>query len=350
MKHENSYDLLRILSIIAVIAIHVSASFLGSRTDNHLLTICLWNVMSRFAVPCFMMLSGALLLSNDKNKNYAFFYKKQFQRLGIPTLVFIFLYFIFNLVLSIATVMVKYREISRLWYPIKQILTGGYSHLWYMYAMAGVYVLVPVLLRVKADIGERTFAWVSWAFLALASIGYTTTGDSLLMWDVGFQFRFAGYFLAGYQIRRLIDGRKSSFKGILNILMGGGILTVVTLFRYKMELAGLGENDLSIPIVAALCPWIVIASLFIFAGFSFLNVRHDFSALASSTFFIYLIHAGVWKIPWIIIRLLGISSGDKRVLIPICIAAVFLISFIANFVWKGFYKKVQKSSKVEYYK
>ena len=227
MKHENSYDLLRILSTIAVIAIHVSASFLGSRTDsNHLLTICLWNVMSRFAVPCFMMLSGALLLPNDKNKDYAFFYKKQFQRLGVPTLVFIFLYFIYDLVLAVAAVVVKGSEISRLWIPIKQILTGSGGsgpHLWYMYAMAGVCVLVPVLLRVKADIGERTFACVSWIFLGLASVGYLTS-DSLLMWDVGFQFRFTGYFLAGYQIRRLIAGRKSSLKGLLIILVGGGYL------------------------------------------------------------------------------------------------------------------------------
>ena len=106
-----------------------------------------------------------------------------------------------------------------------------------------------------------------------------------------------------------------------------------------MELVCLGEDALSIPTTAPLCPWIVVASLFIFAGFSLLDVRHDYSNLASSTFFIYLIHCGVWSI---LLRLLLFFCGaqwDSRIMIPACIAAVFLISFIANFVWKGFYKR-----------
>lgn len=67
-NRENTYDLLRIINAIGVISIHVSTVWLSANTDAevfsaacnaHLLSACLWNVMVRFAVSCFIMMSGA---------------------------------------------------------------------------------------------------------------------------------------------------------------------------------------------------------------------------------------------------------------------------------------------------
>ena len=72
---ESNFDLLRILCAFAVIAIHVSGQFVGAMTSDlsyarvefeSILNSTLWNVLSRFAVPCFVMLSGAFILSNNK--------------------------------------------------------------------------------------------------------------------------------------------------------------------------------------------------------------------------------------------------------------------------------------------
>lgn len=69
---ESNYDLLRILCVIAVISIHVSAiwleaasnaNVLGEIYTGHLAIACLWNVLARFAVPFFIMLSGTFLLA-----------------------------------------------------------------------------------------------------------------------------------------------------------------------------------------------------------------------------------------------------------------------------------------------
>lgn len=154
MKHENSYDLLRIVSAFAVISIHVSAIWLSANTSEaifgilyktNLLSTCLWNVMARFAVPCFMMMSGTLLLSNERNRDYSSFYKKQFHRIRIPTIVFIILYLLYGLATAAAAVLVKRKDdISRLLQPFQVALTGN-NHLWYLYAMAGVYLLVPIM-------------------------------------------------------------------------------------------------------------------------------------------------------------------------------------------------------------
>lgn len=82
---ESNYDLLRILACIAVIGIHASATyinmlydndFLGGVDNNVFITILL-NSLTRFAVPCFVMLSGAFILYNKKIWIIVFFTKKQ---------------------------------------------------------------------------------------------------------------------------------------------------------------------------------------------------------------------------------------------------------------------------------
>lgn len=81
---QTNFDLLRIICTIAVVMIHVSGFYKAAITDEgvfdekylrHVPTIVIYNTLSRFAVPCFMMLSGAFLLANDKNAEYRFFIK-----------------------------------------------------------------------------------------------------------------------------------------------------------------------------------------------------------------------------------------------------------------------------------
>ena len=59
---ESNFDLLRIFSAFAVIAIHVSGQFVWAMNgpdgleSNYVLNSVLWQVLSRFAVPCFVMM------------------------------------------------------------------------------------------------------------------------------------------------------------------------------------------------------------------------------------------------------------------------------------------------------
>lgn len=350
MKHENSYDLLRIVSSLAVISIHVSSVWMSANTSTtefgtmyhtHLMSTCLWNVMARFAVPCFMMMSGALLLSNEKNREFSFFYKKQFHHIGIPALVFIILYFLYGLATAAAAVLLKGQDISRFLQPFEVALSGD-NHLWYLYAMAGTYLLVPLLIRLKFDVGEKCFARIAWVFLLLASIGFMTS-KSQLRWDIGFQFRFTGYFMVGYEIHWMINGRKSNLRGLLHILLGGGILCIVAFIRYHQEMMGIALEALPMPFVSPLCPWIIVASLCIFKGFSLLNVQHDYSELAASTFFIYLIHAGIWDIMFRVIRKLYGAKGDSRILIPLFIVCVFIVSLALHAGWRILYRMAKKN-------
>ena len=57
--------------------------------------------MSKFAVPVFVVLSGAFLIANSKNENAKIFYKKNVNRILIPFLIFSVLYFSFSMITSL---------------------------------------------------------------------------------------------------------------------------------------------------------------------------------------------------------------------------------------------------------
>lgn len=162
-NRESSYDLLRVVSAVAIIAIHVSGTYQNAVTNitlfgfqytSHIFTTVLYNTLSRFAVPCFVMLSGAFILSDERNTDYRFFYKKTFRKIGIPTLLFSIFYIVFSIAKSIAAVAMGKKEWTAVFLPIIEAIQGRpFYHMWYLYMIIGVYLLVPIVHRYKNDRG-----------------------------------------------------------------------------------------------------------------------------------------------------------------------------------------------------
>ena len=337
-KREGNYDLLRIVSALAVIAIHVSSFYLKASRDedvfgglytDHLLTVCCYQAMCKFAVPCFVMLSGAFLLSDERNADFGYFYKKSFRRIGVPTLIFSFLYYIYASRHILKVVFIKGKAFKRLLGPFMDLLEGRpYYHMWYMSMLVGLYLLVPVIIRVKRDVSARALSRLTWIFLVAAVISFET-GSRSLSWDIGLSFYYVGYLLAGYEIKRRIGGRTHTGGGILLILAGLGVEAIAAFMRYRQALAGISDTELEYQYLKPLSPLIVAGSLLIFTGFSLIHVKRDLSKLASYTFLIYLIHAFVWNnlARKVIARRIGLE-GDSRILIPACVILVFLISLL----------------------
>lgn len=121
-NRKYNYELLRILSTIAVVAIHVSSNYLTAFTDDnwlnglyteHVFINILYNASARFAVPCFIMLSGTFALENAKNADYKYYYRKIFRSIGIPTALFSILYFIYRILKEALAIIVKgYSEVG----------------------------------------------------------------------------------------------------------------------------------------------------------------------------------------------------------------------------------------------
>lgn len=351
---EANYDLLRLVCTIAVIVIHVSACYKDAITNNEIFgyvieknvtTILLYNTISHFAVPCFVMLSGAFLLSDNRNAEYKYFYKKSIKSIVIPTLVFSMLYVLYHEAIVCAKIVIKGEPISEILSPIKGLIIGAPNyHMWYMYMIIGLYLLIPLIIQVKNSLGEKVFLRISIILMFITSISGWTSSFTL-NWSIAKVICYTGYLMVGYQLRKSNLNKKSNRRAFLFIIFGIIIMIGLTYIQYENRLLGIVEGDEKYSIIGNFNPLIVIASLLIFTGFSKLIINFDLGKIASHTFNIYLIHTGVESLLNIIVRK-TIGEGDARLIIPIGICVTFLISYTLSVIYSKIWILIEKRYKI----
>ena len=136
-----SFDLMRIIAIIAVIILHISADYVKGYPKDSLEFISnnLLTSLSRFAVPMFFMISGALMLNEDK--------KLSNNRVIHAVLHIFILLVIWSIFYSVAYYIVRplvfKEEISVL--AVISAMFRGHYHMWYLFALIGLYLITPVM-------------------------------------------------------------------------------------------------------------------------------------------------------------------------------------------------------------
>lgn len=340
--------------MIMVILIHVSdrwlKQFIGvvaaggavGELVNPIAAIA-FNTFSRFAVPCFIMLSGAFVLADERTANYGEFYRKRLVKIGIPTLVFSAVYIGYTLICYVLDGASLFTFIN---YAAE--VAGGttYHHMWYMTMLIGLYLLAPIAVRFKDSISYKNFRRVVIVFFIMANVSRWATQRVSLSWNVGQTFEYLGYFMMGYVIRK--DAKKSNSKGVFAIGLGLLAEAITVVAVYKLQLcAGASENDLRFSIIAPYTPPITLASVLIFGGFSMLKIKPArlTTWLSNMSFTIYLAHAIVWNL--IQRAVLKPFVGTDFVLdmnclywIPIFTVIVMLLSILIALAYNAVYKRV----------
>lgn len=132
-KRIEYFDLLRIVAIFFVILIHCSGPlFVSLQIDSYSwLTTCLFESVSRWAVPIFIMVSGSIHLS--RNRNFKLFFKKNILKLIIILVFWNFIYAIFETIKNPSLSTFIYNFIS------------GHYHFWFLYMLLGLYSITPIL-------------------------------------------------------------------------------------------------------------------------------------------------------------------------------------------------------------
>lgn len=340
-----NYDWLRMISTAAVIMIHVSGTFFpnalknlteGSAVIEYPFWVCLYNTISRFSVPCFVMLSGAFILDDEKNANYRRFYTRSFLKLGVPTILFSVLYFLYQLTFCFVGNYVSLRNaVNLVWTSLAGL---PMYHMWYMYMLTGVYALAPIVFLFKNSVSENTFYKAAFVFLALASASNWTTGSTLLAWDIGQSFEYLAYFMAGYSIKKL-GGQKHNVQAAALIVSGLLVELWIAYLRYPETMTGLVVSDFRHDYVTAMSPYMILASVLIFWGFTKLDVKGPPAWTWSLSFYIYLIHNGIWDFTQ---KVLFYWNGmdfferlNSALWIPLSVAVIFIVSAILSkaYLW-----------------
>jgi len=147
-------DKLKLISCFLVVLLHVSADQAmkfgaGWWASN------IYDSISRVSVPIFLMISGALLLK--KSDLLGVFIKKRLARV-FPPLIFWSLFYVWWL---------HYNGVDVTGWALKLITKPAMYHLWYLYAIIGLYALVPILRRFynNSTMPEKIWALSLWVVI-----------------------------------------------------------------------------------------------------------------------------------------------------------------------------------------
>lgn len=251
-------DFLRFIAAIAVIAIHVLGPFrylYGDIPDADWLAAAGINSVTRWAVPVFMLISGALLLSTERAFQCEHYLSKRLSKVAIPFIGWTIIYaviggFMVNDVftgqwVSSTTVdMLKNSPNDPVWY-----------HLWFFYDFIPLYFVIPFLIPLlkKASAEHIKLALFAWLVLFLMNwlkvesflqqnlilySGYLVLGwflfnrdnrPQLKMWVAAGGLMLCANFFGTWQIAAETGKYNSFFMGYktLNTAVIGGMLFVL---------------------------------------------------------------------------------------------------------------------------
>lgn len=192
-QRDTSLDIIRITACFMVVMMH---SPLPSENANGAFLACL----SYFTAPCiglFFMVSGALLL--PVKADYFTFIRKRFSKIIVPTLLWSLIYICLKIYNSDSEINILQTLVS---IPLS---AQGEGVLWFMYTLAGLYLLAPIISAwidkaTKREIELVLILWVVTLCYPLFDFWLLTNKSTtgILYYFTG----YAGYFLLGLYLRR----------------------------------------------------------------------------------------------------------------------------------------------------
>ena len=329
MKEEKRViylDYLRIIATFFVIILHISGQNIANVSINsldfHVMNI--FDSLSRFTVPMFVMISGTLFLNPKKN----FSTKKLFTKN------------IFRLLTAFVFWSLIYTILSHLKHP-KGIISFifdfalGYYHLWFVYMLIGLYIITPILRKiVESKVITKYFLILSVVVNFIIPISLEIVGIQYLNSiynNIGLNllFGYSFYYILGYYLS--IEDIKSNWRKIIYFLgIFGALATIVLTFIISREsnvLKTVFYDNFSITILFQ------SIALYVFAKYKMNDIKIDINKItkiSNCCFGIYLIHA-------LIINILNIFNINTLTIhplisIPLLSIIVYIISFILTFI------------------
>ena len=226
VKRLPNFDLLRVIAAFSVMLIHVNWNYFGKVYDTpsdsfEWIFGALVNLVTRFSVPAFVMISGAFILQNGQNADFIAFYKKVIIKIFAPSCVVILLLVPVRIGMNILAH-------KNLMSGLRGILTGGFFNLWYIYMLVGLYLLTPFMIRLKSILTWKqyktaTIALMIWAMMSQAFSSYK------LACSIGVVFAFLAYYLMGDIIRS--ESKKISSLYLFTI---GSVCIILGFFSVRL--------------------------------------------------------------------------------------------------------------------
>lgn len=204
------YDIMRILACFGVIMIHAAVFDQASLYDSsswEYQWINIWGVLSRWAVPAFVMLSGMMILPTADEKPVLQLMWRRVVRMMVVYVVWSAVYSAYNVYV-----------LDKVYAPtkIKTFIDGCFSgelHMWYIPMTTGLYIASPILAVLVKKLEKKWVAyWLLGMFLFSSLIPFlvkldikfisTVIGSINSYIDLQFLGGWTLYFVLGYYIQQ----------------------------------------------------------------------------------------------------------------------------------------------------
>ena len=209
-------DTIRVCGLIAVLLIHVCG--FGRRPplaeDTTGWWICnAFSSLSQWAVPVFVMLSGALLLNPDRQETPLAFARKRFLRVGVPLLFWCYFYLSWSNPKGMS---------PQSWDFLRQ--GRPYYHLYFLFIVAGLYLLTPPLRALIRFLGDRARWWLGTTALAIAgaTVFWRPEAEGRVAWMLFVPY--LGYYILGFSLKRRTGDPLTPLLGLLGWLLAAAYL------------------------------------------------------------------------------------------------------------------------------
>ena len=290
-KREQNLDLLRIVALAAVILMHSApenavppATAFGAAMLRAVWAGVTW------CVPCFVMISGRFFLDPARRIDARRIWTKYIPRIAAAFAVWSVVYVLFY-----RFVLARPMGVQEM---LSQLLSGAY-HMWYLFLIAGLYMIAPLLRPIAAD--RKLSAYFLLLFLLMSALtGYGpylprvgwAISQTLENAHIQMVLGYSGYFLLGWA---LTDGALS--RRAERLLYAGGLACFVfTCLAPSLLPIPEGESPLFYQMY--LKPNVIVESAALYAFFARRVPREPASprarsairALADLNFGMYLSH------------------------------------------------------------
>lgn len=337
-KKEVWIELLRIAACFAVIILHMGAQhFRDIPVDSYSWKVSnFYHGISRFAVACFIMISGYLYLNENRKLPIKKLYLKNILPLVV---VFFFWQFFYGTYLTVVENQLVIGS-SDFFKRILIRVSKPYFHLWYLPMLIGLLIITPILREVlKGENGKRLEKYIILLYFVFqilpVSIGYFPVPNQKYIKNVLGLFQpelvtsYAGYYVLGHYLGDSQFGKKKEF-----IVYGLGILFIgvgILLCQYYSVQSGVAMQSFyenyTVP------TFFYSSAVFLFFKNYLSKIKWGLQSekvicrIGNCTFGIYLIHAFFRDI----LKRTGIDSltWNTAVGIPLIAVFIFILSYIA---------------------
>ncbi|MBP3645017.1 MAG: acyltransferase family protein [Clostridia bacterium] len=328
-----AFDVMRIIAICAVVMLHISADYVKDFQNNTIDFVCgnLLNSISRFAVPMFFMISGALMLNENKKittRKILYSVSNIFILLvawsGLYSVAYnVIKPIIFNESISMSAIMYSF--------------FNGHYHLWYLFVLIGLYLATPILRTfIKRDNSRLIGIYLVLSIIVCFCgsfinefINLFVSKDNLLLdylsnYRLDYIYEYIIYYILGWYILNVEIKKTNRIFLYISGLFGLFTTFVCTqvFFNSSVSVNNYFYSNDSLNVF--------LYSIAIFSLISYLFKKNTFPSnrfvlsLSNLTFGVYLIH------PVFLFGLKIICKGINSSLFEIIV--IFLGAIIASFV------------------